>query len=225
MTGSNFIPEKISSSKLDCVVNSSIRYFTAEMIRRRVLSKSLLNVVRNSLPKWLDIKLRGNLSSNTMAETDLQAYYLSGKSLRDEAGVTGQPFLEDTFFSLLLSSDIDLIVHGDRVSFGLDDRTARFSVALELCGPPPSNVILQPPPNGFNVMNQLSIMKQLRDNGWNFNIRSLQFVNVGISTSKSSMTLFATFSKDFIISSAVESRLDFGGTMIINVTNLDNVRN
>jgi hypothetical protein len=224
MTGSNFIPEKSSSPNIGCVVKSSTRYFTAEMIRRRVLSKFFLNVVRSSLPKWLDIKLRGNLSSNTMAETDLQAYYLSGKSLRDEAGITGQSFLEDTFFSLLRSSDIDLIVHEDRVSFGLGDRTARFSVALELCGPPPSNVILQPPQNGFNVMNQLSIMKQLRDNGWNFNIRSLQFSNVGKSTSKSSMTLLTTFSKKMVISSAVESRLDFGGTMMINVKNMDNVR-
>ena len=225
MTGSNFIPKKSSSSDLDCVINSSMTFFPKEMIRHRVLAKSFLNVVRNSLPKWLDIKLRGNLSLTSMAETDLQAYYLSGKVLREEGAIAGQPFLDDTFFSLLLSPDLDLIVHGDRVSFGLDDRTARFSVALELCSPPPSNVILRPPPDGFNAMNQLSIMKQLRANGWNFNIKSLQISNVGKSISKKSLTLFATFSKDLVISSAAKSRLDFGGTISINVTNLDNVRN
>ena len=225
MTGSNFIPEKSSSSNLDCVINSSMTYFTEEMIRRRVLAKSFLNVVRDSLPKWLDITLRSNLSSTSMAETDLQAYYLSGKGLREEGAISGQPFLEDTFFSLLLSSDLDLIVHGNRVSFGLDDHTARFSVALELCGPSPSNVILRPPPNGFNVMKRLLIMKQLRDNGWNFKIESLQIFNVGKLSPKRDLILFTTFSKDLVISSAVKSRLDFRGTIIINVTNLDNVRN
>ena len=224
MAGSNFIPQKRGSPNLNCVVDSSTEYLTEEMIRRRVLAKSFLNVVRDSLPKWLDIRLRGNFSSSSIAETELQAYYLSGKSLQEEGIIPGQPFLDDTFFSLLLSPDLDLIVHGDRVSFGLDDHTARFSVALELCAPPPSNVILRPPPGEFNVMDQLSIMKQLRDNGWNFKIQSLQISNVGKSISKNSLTLFTTFSKDLIISSAVKSRLDFGGTITINVTNLDDVR-
>ena len=225
MTGSNFIPEKSSSPNIDCAAMSSTTYFTEEMIRRRVLAKSFLKVVRDRLPKWLDVKLRGNSSPISMTETDLQAYYLSGKRLREEAAITGQPFLEDTYFSLLLSPDLDLIVHGDRVSFGLNDHTARFSVVLELCGPPPRNVILRPPPGGFKVMKQLSIMKQLRDNGWNFKVDSLQVSNVGQSASKSGLTLFATFSKELVISSAVKSRLDFKGTIIINVTNLDNVSN
>ena len=224
MTGSNFIPEKSSSSNLDCLVDSSTAYFIEEMIKRRVLAKSFLKVVRHSLPKWLDIKLRGNLSSRSMAETDLQAYYLSGKRLREERAITGQPFLEDTFFSLLLTPELDLIVHGDRVSFGLDDHTARFSVALELCGPPPSSVILRPPPGGFNAMKQSAIMKQLRNKGWNLKIESLQVSNIGKSPPKSVLTLFAKFSKDLVISSAVKSRIDFGGTITINVTNLDNVR-
>ena len=215
-----FLPEKLPSLNEDCAVDSSVTYSTAELVKRRALTKSFLKVLRNNLPKWLDIKLRGNLPSNSMVH---QARYLTGKSLREEAAFEGQPLTEDTFFSLLISPDLDVFVHGDRVSFGLQDRRARVSVALELCGPPPSNVVLRPSPGTINALNKLSVMKQLRDRGWKFEIDSVQ-VSRGLF-GKRRLTMFATFSKDLDISDAVKSRVDFGGTIIVNVDNLNNVRN
>ena len=220
MSGISFWPEKRSSLNHDCAVDSSITYSTAELVKRRALTKSFLKVLRNNLPKWLDVKLRGNLPSNSMVH---QARYLTGKSLREEAVFEGQPLTEDTFFSLLISPDLDVFVHGDRVAFGLQDRSARISVAMELCDPPPSNVILRPSSGTVDVMNKLSVMKQLRDHGWKFKIDSLQ-VSRG-SFEKRSLTMFATFSKDLDISDAVKSRVNFEGTIIVNVDNLNNVRN
>ncbi|CAB3992609.1 uncharacterized protein LOC113676378 [Paramuricea clavata] len=218
MGGITFWPEKRSSLSHDCAVDSLLTYSTVELVKNRALTKSFLKVLRNNLPKWLDIKLRENIPSNSMV---YQARYLTGKSLREEAAFEGQPLTEDTFFSSLVSPDLDLFVHGNRVPFGLQDRRALVSVALELCGPPPSNVILRPLSGTVDVMNKISVMKQLRDRGWNFKIDSLQ-ISRG-SFWKRSLTMFATFSKDLEISDVVKSRVNFEGTIIVNVDNLNNI--
>ncbi|XP_028412377.1 uncharacterized protein LOC114535195 [Dendronephthya gigantea] len=218
MAGYSFIPTSPSSLANDCVVKTP--HSSKELIKHRILTKSFLKVFRRSLPKWLDVSLRGNYSSTSLVETDLKAFYLTGKGLREEAFIGGQPLSDDTLFSLLLSPDIDLIVNGDRVSFGLNNRNAPFSLAIELCGTPPNNVILQPSPDNFDVINQLSVMKRLRDVGWSFKIFSLQ---VEKSTSKNSLTMVAKFSKNVAVSSFVNSRVDFRGTVVLYVDNLNKI--
>lgn len=226
MTGYSLISENPSSLNNDCVVNLTEIYPAIELIKRRILTKSFLKVIRQSLPKWLDIKLRENHSSSSMVETDLQAFYLTGKRLREEAFIEGQPFADDTYFSLLLLPDLDVIVNNDRASFGLNDRNARFSLALELCGILP-NVILQPPPENVDVIDKLPVMNQLRDIGWNFKIFSLQIstASFGNSAPKKSLTMHVKFSKKFVISRSLKSRVDFRGTAKLNVDNLNNVSN
>ena len=225
MTGSNFDSEESRGLDLYCEQTLSETFSVTELIKRKALIKTFLKVVRHSLPTWLDIGLRDDVSFSSMVETDLQAYYLSGKNLREEANIKGQPLSEDTFFSLLLSPDLDVTVNGDRVSFAEHDRRARFSIALELCGPPPNDVILRPSPGSNDVLNQLSIMKQLRDKGWKFKIDSLQISNSSFAKPgvKQALTLFAKFTKEFDISDTVKLRVNFRGTIIANVHNLNQV--
>ena len=174
VAGGNFVPKVRGSLSSRCAINPSETNSVTELTRRKVLAKSFLNTVRKSLPKWLDMRLNNSLPLNSMLKTDLRAYYLSGKRLREVAAIKGHPLSEDTFFSLLLSPDLDIIVNGDRVSFAKNDRSARFAVALELCGPSPNDVILRPAPDTTELLNQLSVMKQLQDKGWNFKIYSLR---------------------------------------------------
>ncbi|XP_028408846.1 uncharacterized protein LOC114531439 [Dendronephthya gigantea] len=224
ITGDKFISRNPSSLNNNCGSSPAKKYSLAEMIKRRVLTKSFLNVVRDSLPKWLDVKLRRNLSSRSVVEDDLKVYFLSGKRVLEKLKITGQPMTDGTFYSLLISPDLDLIVDGDHVSLGLPDREASFSVALELCGTPPYNVVLKPSTNLVDVINKLSVFKKLRAYGWSLSIFSLQISNISnISKRERNLIMATKFSKDFRMSNSVNFRVDFDGTLNLNVHNLENM--
>ena len=223
VTGGNFARKVRGSLSRRCAINPSATNSATELTRRKVLAKSFLNAVSQSLPKWLDMRINDSYPLNSMLETDLQAYYLSGKRLREVAAIKGHPLSEDTFFSLLQSPDLDIIVNGDRVSFGTKDRSARFAVALELCGPSPNDVILRPSPDTTDVLNQLSVVKQLQDNGWMLKIDSLRISSKSVT--ERILTMYATFNKEFQVSDKIKSRVDFEGTILVNVDNLNSVSN
>ena len=221
--GGNLASKKRTSSNPSCAASP---YSPTELARRKVLAKSFLNAVRHSLPKWLEVKLHDNFPLNFTLESDLKTYYLSGKHLVEKAPMKGLPLSKDTFFSLLLSPDLDVVVHGDRVSFKTNDRSTHFAVALDLCSSSPNDVILRPSPGTTDVLNQLSLMKQLQDKGWQFKMESLQISKklFGKTATNRTLIMYATFSKELNASAnSVKSRVDFEGTIFINVNNLDNV--
>ncbi|XP_028408894.1 uncharacterized protein LOC114531490, partial [Dendronephthya gigantea] len=220
-TGDKFRLRNPSSVNNNCGSSPAKKYSLVEMIKRRVLTKSFLNVVRDSFPKWLDLKLRRKLPFRSIVEDDLKTHYLSGKRLVKKVQLTGQPLTDDSLFSLLISPDLDLMVDGDHVSLGFPDREASFSVALELCGTPPYNVVLKPSTNLVDVINQLSVFKQMQANGWSFKIFSMQISKS--SSTKRGLTLVTKFSKDFEVSNSIKSRVDFKGTLILNVHDLENI--
>ncbi|XP_028408856.1 fibrillin-2-like [Dendronephthya gigantea] len=80
ITGDKFISRSASSLNNNCGPSPAKKYSLAEMMKRRVLTKSFLNVVRDSFPKWLDVKLRGNLSSRSVVEDDLKVHFLIWKT-------------------------------------------------------------------------------------------------------------------------------------------------
>ena len=221
--GGSLDSTKRSSSSPSCAVP---RHPVTGLVRQNVLAKSFLNTVRDRLPKWLDVKLHDNFPLNSTLETDLKAYYLSGKRLVEKAPMKGLPLFKDTFFSLLLSPDLDVVVHGDRVSFKKNDRSRRFAVALDLCSSSPNDIILRPSPGTTDVLNQLSVMKQLQDKGWKFNIESLQLSKkfFGKTATNRTLIMYATFSKQMNASANdVKSRVDFEGTVFVNVDNLNKI--
>ena len=222
--GGNLASKKRTNSNPSCAMTS--RYSPTELARRKVLAKSFLNAVRHSLPKWLEVKLHDNFPLSSTLETDLQASYLSGKRLVEKVPLKGLPLAKDTFFSLLLSPDLDVVVHGDRVSFKTNDRSTRFAVALDLCSSSPSDVILRPSPGTTDMLNQLSVMKQLQDKGWRFKIESLQLSKklFGKKATNRTLIMYATLSKQLNTSANdVKSHVDFKGTIFVNVDNLNKV--
>ena len=221
--GGNLASKKRTSSDPSCAASP---YSPIELARRKVLAKSFLNAVRHSLPKWLEVKLHDNFPLNSTLGTDLQAYYLPGNRLVEKAPMKGLPFSKDTFFSLLLSPDLDVVVHGDRVSFKANDRSTRFAVALDLCSSSPNGIILRPSPGTTYVLDQLSVMKQLQDKGWQVKIESLQISKkfFGKTATNRTLIMYATFSKELNASANdVKSRVDFEGTVFVNVDNLNSV--
>ena len=221
--GGNLAPKKRTSSNPSCATSP---YSPTELARRKVLAKSFLNAVRHSLPKWLKVKLHDNFPLNSTLKTDLQAYYLSGKRLVEKAPMKGLPLFKDTFFSLLLSPDLDVVVHGDHVSFKTNDRSTRFAVALDLCSSSPNDVILRPSPGTTDVLDHLSVMKQLQDKGWKFKIESLQLSKklFGKTATNRTLIMYAAFSKQLNASANnVKSRVDFAGTIFVNVDHLNSV--
>ena len=222
--GGNLDSKKFASSNPSCATTS--RYSLTEMVRRKILAKSFLNAVRDRLPKWLEVKLHDNFPLNFTLKSDLQTYYLSGKRLVEKAPMKGLPLCKDTFFSLLLSPDLDVVVHGDRVSFKMNDRSTRFAVAVDLCSSSPNDVILRPSPGTLDVLDQLSVMKQLQDKGWKFKIESLQLSKklFGKTATNRTLIMYAAFSKQLNASANdVKSRVDFEGTIFVNVENLNSV--
>ena len=224
--GGNLASEKRTSSNPSCATSPYSRNSPIELARRKVLAKSFLNGVRHSLPKWLEVKLHDNFPLNSTLGTDLQASYLSGKRLVEKAPMKGLPLSKDTFFSLLLSPDLDVVVHGDRISFKMNDRSRRFAVALDLCSSSPNDVILRPSPGTTDVLDELSVIKRLKDNGWKFKIESLQISKklLGKTATNRTLIMYATFSKQLNApTNNVKSHVDFKGTIFVNVENLNNV--
>jgi hypothetical protein len=228
------------SDEKRCNVNQS--YSVEELAKNHVLTKSFLAAFEDSFPKWLTLKLRRKVNKNAFYISDVNTQFLSGKELRQTMTGKGQPIADNSSFSLLHSPNLNVTVENDGDILKSRDENSRISLAVDLCSQIPKTIILRVPEKYANLLQNSSVLKRLKQNGWELTVSSLQISKTNsiqtpfarerfwdgeklISSNfemKGNLALVAKVKKSFA-GKNLTSYLEFYGTTIISVGNLDTV--
>ena len=218
-------------------------YSSEELIKSNVLTRAFLEAFQSSLPSWLVVALPQRRKSKSFFKSDVRSSVFSDSELRRMDVGNGQPLIDKTTFSLLLSRNINLTVEGDTDILG-SYRKSPFAMAVDLCSPSPKTVIVRPASTHVDEVKNISVFKRLMMNGWDLTMYSLQisrtrsieklekglywngedFMRIG-SSAKGNLALVSSFKKSFRNQGIVNCHVIFDGTMVIGVDNLDNVSN
>ena len=240
LLGTSLRSNSRSTNEKHCNANQS--YSVEQLIKNHVLTKSFLDALKDSFPKWLTLKLRREIDRNSFYISDINTQFLSGKELGQTLTGKGQPIADDSSFSLLHSSNINVTVESDDDIFKSRDEKSRISLAVDLCSETPKTVILRVPDKYANLIQNSSVLNRLKQNGWELTISSLQISRTNsiqtplvrerfwdgeglISSnfhSKGNLALVAKVKKSFV-GKNLSSSLEFYGTTIISVGDLDSV--
>ena len=225
----------------NCEDSDVVSFSTESLVQSRVLAKTFIDAVADSFPAWMKITLSKQSLVKKSYSSDLSTFILSGNELREENVGEGLPVVQDTFYSLLMTSNLNVTIQNDVDIFKSD----ALYLAVELCGTLPSDVFLRPTLQaGLHSVNNISILKTIKKYGWEFKFYSFQFsksntirrmkkgtfwdgyhfFNVEAS-SDGSFAVVSSLNKQFQNSTFAEVSLAFEGTMIGNVKDVDKVRN
>ena len=239
LRGLNLLHSSEESLPDSCNENDVVSYSTESLIKSRALVKTFAEIVDNSLPTWMNITLSENKIVQKPQSSDLITHYLTGIQLQ-EAGVgNGLPLVDDMFYSLLATKYLNVTIVNDVDIF----QSNQLSLALELCGESPLNIILQQRFQGHEgVIKDVQILNNLREYGWNFNFDSFQFsktntikmlekgrfwdgqsfVNLGASPG-GNFAAVTSLKKHFNNLTFADITMEFGGTIIGNVKDINQV--
>ena len=233
------LPDPSEESFLDsCNDNDVVSYSTESLIESRALVKSFIDTVYESLPTWINIALSENILHKTHS-SDLMTHFLTGRQLQ-EAGIgESLPLVDDMFYSLLATKNLNVTIQNDVDIF----QSNPLSLAVELCRESPSNIILQNSFEGHRVvMKDIQILKNLRAYGWNLKFDSFQlsktstigrlkkgtfwngknFFDVAASPG-GNFAAALSMKKNFRNSSFADIRMQFDGTLIGDVNDINQV--
>jgi hypothetical protein len=235
------LPDSSANSLVNsCKDNGDVTYSVESIVKSRGLAKSFINTATENLPTWINVTLpEGNLGTNIYS-SELRTRFLNGIELR-EAGVgTGLPVVDDMFYSLLSTNNLNVTIENDVDIL----KSKSLSLAIEICGKSSSNILLRPSKEGLGQVNNISILKKINKYGWNLNVTSVQFSKTnGINRPKkegfwdghryfnveaSSDGTFAVESsldKHFRNSTFADIRMNFDGTIIGQMKDLNEVVN
>ena len=242
LLGASIKSNNSPSDKKGCEVFQS-NYTSEELIKSNVLTHAFLEAFRSSLPSWLVVALPRRRHLQSFFKSDIRTLLFSDSELRRMDVGNGQPLIDKTTFSLLLSRNINLTVAGDTDILG-SYHNSPFAMAVDLCSPPPKTVIVRPASTDVDEVKNISVFKRLMMNGWDLTMYSLQisrtrsieklekglywngedFMRIDSST-KGNLALVSSLKKSFGIKGIVNCHVIFDGTMVIEVDNLDNVSN
>ena len=218
-------------------------YSSEQIMKSHMFIRSFLSAVNESFPKWLTVTLRNNSSSGKVRLSEFETRYLAGKYLQDNDIGQGQPINEESFYSLLSSQNLNLTIDDNLDVLGSRARNVPLSLAIDLCSPAPKNLIVRPSLEHMDLANDNSVVKSLRKNGWNINFYSLQFSKQKLikkflkslfwngklffeasSSTSGNLGIVSSFTKSFKSTTLVSSHIEFEGTIVADLNNIDNVR-
>ena len=235
-------PTQIPTPERQCS-EKEVSYSFEHIVKSDMLIRSFLNAANESFPKWLTVTLRNNSSSGKVRLSELKTRYLAGKYLQDNDIGEGQPINDESFYSLLSSQNLNLTIDDNLDVLGSRGRNVPLSLAIDLCSAAPKNLIVRPSLEDMDLANDNSVVKSLRENGWNINFYSLQFskkklikkfhknrfwngklfFEASLSTS-GNLGIVSSFTKSFKSTTLVSSHIEFEGTIVADLNNIDSVR-
>lgn len=213
-------------------------YSTEDLLQSHVFTKSFLENVQNSFPKWFNVKLRDSSSDIP----DLKSIIIYGRNMQNTKVGNGQLVNENTYFSMLSTRNINLTIQEDRNLLRSHNNPAECLIAVDLCNLSPKNIIVRPSKLDLHFINSISVVQKLKENGWVFTFHSVQIsksktINklekgtywngkefFKADSRKGNMALVTTLSKSFISSDFVTSHIHFDGTIVGDFGDLDSVR-
>ena len=218
-----------------CNDNEVVSYSTESLIKSRALVKIFIEIVADSLPKWINITLSENSMVKKTHSSDLMTYFLTGKQLQEAAVGQALPVVGDMFYSLLATKNLNITIEDDVDIL----KSNALSLAVELCQESFPNIILQHP---VGVIKNIQVLKNLRKYGWNLNFNSIQFsktksikrldkaifwdgqsfVNLG-TLPGGNFAAALSLKKHFKNLTFADIAMEFDGTLIANVKDINQV--
>ena len=218
-----------------CNEDDVVSYSIESLIKSRYLVKSFTNIVTDSLPTWMNITPSENNMAKKTYSSDLMTHFLTGIQLHEAAVGQGLPVISAMFYSLLATKSINVTIEDDIDILNSNS----LSLAVELCRESPPNIILQ---QSTGVIKDIKVLKNLREYGWKLNLDSIQFSKTGtierpkmeffwngehfVNLRASSGGNFATvlsLKKHFQNSTFADVRMEFDGTLIVDVKDINQV--
>ena len=243
LVGTNVLKStQVSAPERQCG-EKEVSYSSEQIMKSHMLIRSFLRAVNESFPKWLTVTLHNNSFSRKVRFSEFETRYLAGKYLQDYDIGKGQPINDESFYSLLSSRNLNLTIDDNFDVLGSRDRNVPLSLAIDLCSPTPKNLIVRPSLEDMALANDNSVVKNLRENGWNINFYSLQFSRKKLikkfhkslfwngklffeasSSTSGNLGIVSSFTKSFKSTNLVSSHIKFEGTIVADLNNIDNVR-
>ena len=223
----------------DSCNDNDVSYSTKWLIKSRALVKLFTSIVAESLPTWINITLSESNMAQNIHSSDLTTHFLTGLQLQEANVGEGLPLVHDMFYSLLATKNLNVSIQNDVDVF----QSNALSLAVELCQEPPLDVMLQ---KSFEVeeglVKHIQIFKNLREYGWNFIFKSIQFsktnrivrpakrtfwdgkhfVNMG-ALPGGNFAAVMSLKKHFQNPTFADIRIEFDGTLIGNVKDINQV--
>ncbi|XP_028401099.1 uncharacterized protein LOC114524169 [Dendronephthya gigantea] len=204
LVGLNLPNTSIISDATTCVDNDVVLYSIGSLLRSRVLAKSFIDAIKNSLPSWIKITLSEANSVKTMYSSEKKTYFLNGKNMRTASIGKGLPVVDESFYSMLSTNNLNITVENNTDIF----KSNPIALAVELDGKLPSNIsknnsIERPKKNGF------------WDGDKFFNVKSSSDGTFAAVTSLEKHFKNTTFAADL--------RMQFDGTIITHVENINKI--
>ena len=223
-----------------CNDNNVLSFRTESLMQTRTLAKSYTSAIAESLPSWLKITVSEKNVVKKIHSFETKTHFLTGRELRGAGVGQGLPILDDMFYSLLFTKNINVTVQKDLDIF----KSNGLSLAVELCQEPPMNILLQPSfKKHIAEWSEISFLQELKEYGWHFTIYSLQFskkstlkrsvnerfwdgqhfFNVG-ATSDGTLAVVLSLRKIFKNTSFSDITMQFDGTLVGRVSDINQVR-
>ena len=242
LIGTSVLSTERSADEKRC--RTSQNYSVEELTKNHVFTRSFLESLKVSFPSWLSANFPSGIDAKYLDFSNTRTRYLSGDELRQTPIGRRQPIEDESSFSLLHSHNINLTVENDVDILQSRDMKSPISLAVDLCSKSPKAVILYLPREYVNMINQnSSVLKRLRENGWEMTVYSLQvsktnsiktpdvkerfwdgekLISRNVVGMNRNLALLTKVKKSFT-GRNINSYLEFDGTMVISVDDLDSV--
>ena len=236
------LPHSTATSREDsCSENDGDAFRMESLVKSRSLAKSFTEAANESLPSWLLISLSKQSLAKNIESSELKTRFLLGKQVRESGIETALPVDDDMYYSLLTANKLNISVQND-VDI-LESKSV--NMALDFCGELPANILLRPNIyENSNRINDISILKQLNEHGWIFNVSSIEVSKgkrikrpkkMGLwngtnyfdvdASSDGTIALQSRVRKDFKNSDFADIKMDFDGTVIGDFKDVNEVIN
>ena len=223
-----------------CADRGIVPYSIGSLLRSRVLAKSFIDAIENSLPTWIKVTLSKSNSVKTRYSSEKKTYFVTGTTLRKASIGKNLPVVDNSFYSVLSTNNLNITVENNTDIF----KSKPIAIAVELDGKVPSNVLMRSS-SDEHVVNNLSIFRQIEKFGWSFEFHSLQiskdnsikrqekkgfwdgdkFFNVE-SSSDGTFAAVTLLKKHFKNTTfAADLKMEFDGTIIGHVEDINKVLN
>ena len=235
------LPQPSTAIIQDSCINNDVRsYSTESLIKSRTLPQSFANSVAEALPSWIKIAMSNQSFVKKILSSDLMTHFLTGRKLLDAGIGEGLSVDDDMFYSLLSTKYVNVTIQNDQDVL----KSSGLSLAIELCGKLPSNIILHPFSHvPENLLNNVGTFKSLKQYGWHFNFHSVQFSKTNTierpkkenfwdgknffdipASSDGTFAAALALKKYFINSTFAHMRMEFNGTLIARINDIDQVK-
>lgn len=215
----------------------------AKLSTSRAQEKSYLHTAQTMLPNWLKLDLPTDGNSKTLYAYQLGATFLDGRQLKDRLGGYKNSLIDNNLYSTqFVSSQAKMTIGKEIVELPRYGKSAPITLAMSLCAGNrngSNNIVIALPTESLNLIDELDLLKRLKQYGWHILPRSLMIANdlqtpsqtyynginmTDYKISKGNMALQLEMKKKVAQNGFFNSTIGFDGTANFELSHISKVR-